>query len=420
MRVPFWKAALAAAAIIILAVPGQARITRLVVEHTEALGHDGYEKLTGRAYGELDPKLPINSIITDLQFAPRNAHGMVEYSATFTIIKPTDMGKASGLLLYFVPNRGRINLMDGGFISDARKRGDVIVASGWQGDLEPASGIETLSVPVAKYPDESSITGVVLARFSDMPANAATLPILRGGIAGTADPVSLDTTKATLTRRLSEDGQVVPLRSADWAFADCSSTAFPGAPDPRKICVKGGFSPAYLYELVYTAKDPKVYGIGLAATRDLNSYLRYGAQDDTSSPNPLGKKMTWAISQGNSQSGTFLRSMIHLGFNQDEAGRIVFDGSNPNIAVRQMAMNVRFGAPSGAAGMYEAGSDGVNWWEDFPDEARHHPTAGLLDRCRATETCPKIVETFGASEFYNLRASPDLVGTGADRDIPLP
>ena len=70
--------------------------------------------------------------------------------------------------------------------------------------------------------------------------------------------------------------------------------------------------------------------------------------------------------------------------------------------------------------MYEAGSDGVVWWEDYPDEARRHPTAGLLDRCRATETCPKIVETFGSSEFFNLRASPDLVGTRADRDIPLP
>ena len=62
----------------------------------------------------------------------------------------------------------------------------------------------------------------------------------------------------------------------------------------------------------------------------------------------------------------------------------------------------------------------MDWWEDYPDDARHHPAAGLLDRCRATETCPKIVETFGSSEFFNLRASPDLVGTRADRDIPLP
>ena len=420
MQVPLFKATLATVAILVLAIPGQARITRLVVERTESLGHDGYEKLTGHAYGELDPKLSLNAIITDLEFAPRNARGMVEYVATVTIIKPADMAKASGVLLYFVPNRGRINLTGRGFFADARKAGHVLVASGWQGDIEPADGVETLLVPVAKNPDGSSITGRVLARFSDMPAQTTSLPILRGGVAGTADPASLDTSTATLTRRTSEDGKVVPLRSDDWAFADCSQIPFPGKRDRRKLCLKGGFNPTYLYELVYIAKDPKVYGIGFAATRDLNSYLRYSIQDDTGAANPLRGRITAMVSQGNSQSGNYLRSFIHLGFNQDEAGRIVFDGSNPNIAVRLLAMNIRFGAPSGAAAMYEAGSDGVVWWSDYADESRGHASAGLLDRCRATETCPKIVETFGSSEFYNLRAAPDLVGTRADRDIPLP
>jgi hypothetical protein len=403
-----------------LAIPVQAQITRLVVERTETLGQDGYQKLTGHAYGEVDPKLPLNAIITDLELSPRNARGMVEYAATFTIIKPADMAKASGVMLYFVPNRGRINLTEGGFLADARKQGHVLVASGWQGDIEPADGVETLSVPIARNPDGSSITGPVLARFSDMPANTTTLPILRGGVPGTADPASLDTATATLTRRASENSAIVPLRGAEWAFADCTRSPFPGTPDPRKICVKGGFNPAYVYELVYTAKDPKVHGIGFAATRDLNSYLRYGAVGQTSTPHVLGGKIAWAISQGNSQSGTFLRSFIHLGFNQDDAGRIAFDGTNPNIAARLLAMNIRFGAPSGGAAMYEAGSDGVVWWADYADDARGRPSAGLLDRCRSTDTCPKVVETFGSSEFYNLRASPGLVGTRADRDIPLP
>ncbi len=420
MQVPLLRATLAAVAILVLATPGQAQITRLVVEHTETLGSDGYEKLTGHAYGEVDPKLPLNAIITDLEFAPRNARGMVEYVATFTIIKPADMANASGVLLYFVPNRGRVNLTDGRFLADARRQGHVLVASGWQGDLEPTDGRETLAVPVARNPDGSSITGRVLARFSDMPADTTTLPIIRGRVTGTADPASLDTSKATLTRRASENSVVVPLHSADWAFADCSTNPFPGTPDPRKICLKAGFDPAYLYELVYTAKDPKVHGIGFAATRDLNSYLRYGTQDDTGTPNVLGGRINWTVSQGNSQSGTFLRSFIHLGFNQDEAGRVVFDGSNPERAARLLAMNIRFAAPGGAAAMYEAGSDGVVWWGDYADEARGRASAGLLDRCRATETCPKIVETFGSAEFYNLRASPTLVGTRADRDIPLP
>ncbi len=420
VRFPLLKAACAVVAILGLAIPGHARITRLVVEHTETLGPDGYKKLTGRAYGELDPKLPLNAIITDLEFAPRNARGMVEYAATFTILLPADISKTSGVLLYFVPNRGRIDLTRGSFLADARKLGHVLVASGWQGDLTPADGVESLSVPVAKNTDGSALTGRVLARFADMPADATTLPILRGGVAGTADPAGLDTSNATLTRRTSEHSKVVPLSGADWAFADCSEVPFPGKPDPRKLCLKAGFDPSYLYELVYTAKDPKVHGIGFAATRDLNSYLRHGVADDTGAANPLRGRISAIVSQGNSQSGTFLRSFIHLGFNQDEAGRIVFDGANPNIAFRLLAMNLRFAAPSGAAALYEPGSDGVVWWEDFADDARGLPTAGLLDRCRATETCPKIMETFGSAEFFNLRASPSLVGTRADRDIPLP
>ena len=416
----FLKATLTAVAILGLAIPGQARITRLVVEHTETLEKDGYQKLTGHAYGELDPKLPLNAIITDLEFAPRNARGMVEYSATFTLLKPVDMAKASGVLLYFVPNRGNLSLMAGGFLADGRKKGHVLVASGWQGDLEPSNKLETMTVPVAKNSDGSSITGPVLARFTDMREGATTVTIQRGGVAGTADPASLETSKATLTRRASESGMVVPLRSDEWAFADCTQVPFPGKPDPRKLCLKGGFNPSNLYELVYTATDPKVYGIGFAATRDLNSYLRYGAKDDTGSANPVGGRITAAVSQGNSQSGNFLRSYIHLGFNQDETGRIVFDGANPERAVRQLGMNIRFAAPSGAAELYGPGSDGVLWWEHAPDPGRGRPAAGLLDRCHATETCPKIMETFGSAEFFNLRASPDLVGTRADRDIPLP
>ena len=420
MRVSAFGPAFAAVALLVLAVPGQAQITRLVVERTEPLGHDGYERLTGHAYGELDPQHPLNVIITDLEFAPRNARGLVEYATTFTILKPANMATASGVLLYFVPNRGRFNLTGDAFLADARAQGHVLVASGWQGDLEPAEGTETLAVPVARYPDGSSITGPVLARFNDMPAGTKTLPILRGGVAGTADPANLDTSKATLTRRASDNGQVVPLRSSDWAFADCSRTPFPGTPDPRKVCLRDGFDPAYLYELVYTAKDPEVLGIGFAATRDLISYLRYGTQSSAATSNPVAGRITSTVSFGNSQSGTYLRGFIHLGFNQDTAGRIVFDGSNPNISARLLAMNIRFAAPSAGALIYEAGSDGVVWWSGYEDVARGRPQAALLDRCTATDTCPKIVDTFGSAEFFNQRASPTLVGTGADRDIPLP
>ena len=325
------------------------------------------------------------------------------------------MSRATGVLVYQVPNRGQANIGGGGYYADFRANGHVLVSSGWQADIPAGAGVETLVTPIAKNPDGSSITGPVMARFADMPVGSTTLPIIRGRMTGTAMPASLDTSKATLTQRTSEDGSRVPIAASNWAFADCTRTPFPGHPDPEKLCLKSAFDPAFLYELTYIAKDPPVHGIGFAATRDLLAFLRRA-----DAGNPLGASIRHTIAQGNSQSGNYLRSFLHLGFNQDERGRQVFDGMNPNIAARQLAMNIRFAAPSGAAGMFEPGSEGVLWWDDYADTARGRATSGLLARCRASETCPKIVETFGSAEFYSLRASPNLVGTRADRDIPLP
>ena len=406
-----------AACLMLFASSAQADVVRLMVEKREAFANQGrpYEKLTGRFYGELNVGHPLNAIITDIEHAPRNARGLVEYSATFTIVKPVDMTGATGVLVYQVPNRGRAGIEGGGYFADFRSQGHVLVASGWQADIAPGAGIETMMTPIAKNLDGSSITGPVMSRIADAPAGSNTQTIIRGRVTGTATPASLETARATLTRRASENGSRAPLRADEWAFADCTATPFPGTAAPDKVCLKGGFDPTLLYELTYIAKDPPVHGIGFAATRDLMAFLRHG-----SAGNPLGAAVRHTIAQGNSQSGNYLRSLLHLGFNQDEGGRRVFDGMNVNIAARQLAMNIRFSAPSGAAGMFEPGSEGVLWWSDYFDQARGRQAGGLLARCQATETCPRIVETFGSAEFYSLRASPNLVGTHADRDIPLP
>jgi hypothetical protein len=233
-------------------------------------------------------------------------------------------------------------------------------------------------------------------------------------------PDTLDTAKALLSRQTSDDGQVIPLSSSQWAFANCEKIPFPGEPDPTRICLKGGFDADQLYQVVYAAKDPLVLGIGLAATRDIVSFLRYSERGDDGAPNPVAGLVRRAIGFGTSQSGNFIKTFIHLGFNQDESKRIVWDGANPNIAARQNPLNFRFAIPGGAAGLFEPGSEGVLWWAPYRDDARGRPTASLLDRCRATATCPKIMETFGASEFWGLRMSPGLVGTDAKADIPLP
>jgi hypothetical protein len=394
----------------------QARVVRLLVEHREIAG--SYERLTGHFYGELDPRNALNSVINDILLAPRNARGLVEYSASFTLLRPVDTSKVSGVLWYEVPNRGNSPLNPSPSL-DAVTAGHILVSSGWQGDLAPRVGAETIAVPAARNADGSSITGPVLYRIANARGLTASLQNGFGGMRYQL-PATLDTTKALLTRQASDDGQVIPIPASGWAFANCEKSPFPGEPDPTRICLKGGFDPEQLYQVVYTAKDPLVLGIGLAATRDLVSFLRYSEKGDDGVPNPVAGIVKRAIGFGTSQSGNFIKTFIHLGFNQDESKHIVWDGANPNIAARQNPLNFRFAIPGGAAGPFEPGSEGVLWWSSYRDDFRGRPAASLLDRCRTTGTCPKIMETFGASEFWGLRMSPGLVGTDAKGDIPLP
>ena len=410
------------------AIPALGRVVKVVVESRQSPAFNGashgkggqYEVLSGRFFGELDPKAGANRIINDIGLAPRNARGRVEYSATFTLVKPIDASKASGVLIYQVPNRGNSPIKPMA-PADEMEGGHILLSSGWQGDLAPQERLETIVVPVARNADGSSITGPVIMRLSNQPAKATTASLAQGlaGLRAEA-PATLDTNKAILTRQYSDDGELTPIAASDWSFGDCTTTPFPGTPDGTRICLKQGFEPDALYQVVYTAKDPLILGIGLAATRDIVSFFRYAAKDDTEAPNPVAGLVKYGIGLGTSQSGNFIKTMIHLGFNADENGRIVWDGARPNIAARQNPINFRFALPGGAAGLYEPGSEGVLWWSDYKDEPRNRPAAGLLDRCRASKTCPKIMETFGSTEFWGLRMSPGLVGTKADADIPVP
>ena len=202
--------------------------------------------------------------------------------------------------------------------------------------------------------------------------------------------------------------------SDDWAFADCRTAPFPGTPDPSRICLRSGFDPSRLYELVYTAKDPLVLGIGFAATRDIVDFFRHAAADANGTANPVAGRITHSVALGASQSGNFLKTFVHLGFNEDASGRPVWDGILPYIAGRQLAMNVRFAAPGGAAGLYEPGSEPALWWGTYHGRGR---AAAVQRACSngapKTRTCPKVIEAFGATEFWGLRMSPGLVGTDA-------
>ena len=416
----------------------QARVTRIVIDDRVAVPDPGngavaYEQVFGRAFGELDPTLPGNAIVQDIGLA-KDADGKVRFVASFQIVKPVDMAKASGLMWHDVPNRGN-------FFPVAPQElafGDVVLGSAWQGDnsgntaVKPsmkADGKHWLQLPVAKRPDGSAITGSVLGRIvnrqgpDSQPLIVQTNPV-------PYVPMSLDTARSRLVSRDFEamDGQVrgeQEIKPGDWAWGACSAAnPFPGTPDASQICLKAGFDAKKLYQVVYTAKDPYVLGIGFAAWRDVGQFFKTAAKDDAGTANPLaanGKAVvTHSIGRGVSQSGNFLRGWLHLGFNQGENGLAVHDGLWPIIAGRRIALNFRWAQPDGVLELYQAGSEGPQWWLRHPDPVRGGPPGGILDRCTASGTCPKIIEHFGSAEVWALKLTPEWVGTDGVADLPLP
>jgi hypothetical protein len=413
---------------------------RLTVTATEdypgSFGSVGaYERVTGTISGEVDPRDPKNAVIQDLSLAPVNARGMVEYSADFTMLKPKDMSKANGVLRYDAPNRGNIltALNLAAQPSDALylESGYVLLYSAWQGDVPKSNPNRlTVTVPVAKNADGSSITGPYRAEL--VPSAATPVMSLPGGVFNGSmipyEPASLDNTQPgySLTRRANETDQRITIPAADWKFANCDAAAnpFPGTPDPARVCLNGGFDPRYLYELVYLAKDPKVMGVGLAALRETVSFFRKQAADSAGTANPLAGRITHTIGQGTSQSGNAMKTFLHLGFNQALDGTRVFDGVFAHVAARQTHINTRFAVPGGGGGLR---TDHTAFGQTAPRALDAHYTdeltgreGGVMTRCTATDTCPKFFLGLSGTEFWQLQGSPVLTDAFGLRDLEQP
>lgn len=429
-RPAMWLAA-GSMALSMLVTPAEARVTRIVIDETIALPGAGpaYQQIAGRAFGELDPALPGNAIIQDIELV-RDADGKVRYVASFLLLKPADAKAASGLMWHDVPNRGRNFPM----AFAERNGGDVLLSSAWQGDNAGATavrptasvaGMQWLQVPVARSAGGAPITGEVFGRIVNR-SGPASQPLLVQTNPVPYRPASLDTTKSRLVSRggESQSGDVRDERTvaaSDWAWGRCDPThSFPGTPDATQICLKDGFDPSRLYQVVFTAADPYVLGIGLAAWRDLAVFFKKARADDSGTANPVAGLITHSIGRGISQSGNFVRGWLHLGFNQGEDGAQVHDGLWPIIAGRRIALDFRWAQPDGVLELYQAGSEGPQWWLPAADPVRGLPAGGILDRCTRTRTCPKVIEHFGSSEVWALKLTPEWVGTEARADLPLP
>ena len=389
-----------------------------------------YEKIVGRAYGEVDPRNPLNRDIVNLDKAPTNTKGRVEYAVDFCVLKPTDLGKSNRRILYDAPNRGdKLSLID---INDAQKgptsndpvsaadagngflmrQGYVLVFSAWQGDAQPGEGHMLAAFPVATNsgaPIVGDSREEMIFGHTDSPA---VLPL-------TYPAHSLDQREATLTVRLYEEDPRVPVPAERWRYV---------SPRQIEIDLAEDFDAGAIYEFIYPACDPIVMGLGFVAVRDFVAYMRSTESDAAGRPHPLNPDpsapaIDHVIAYGRSQPGRFLREFVRLGFNQGLNGSRVFDGIYASIAgSRRIFLNEPFAQPGR---FHRQQEDHAYPGDQFPfsyatrTDSVSGKTDGILTRSLASNTYPKIIHVDSSTEFWLGRSS--LVVTdehGQDIEVP--
>ena len=415
----------------------QARVTQVVISRTESPTFGGksfgavgpYERISGQIIGEVDPKDPLNAIIVDIGLAPKNPNGTVTYATDFQILRPVDRTKGNKRLLYEITNRGRTNVLvtlndsktgndvetsgdaGNGFLM---RRGYVVLESGWDFSAPRNGKLFTATVPVAKNPDGSSITGPNTEEFViDKAATPAQQRL-------TYPAASADKSKMSLTVRKNYADAPIPLPASDWDFVDAKLNAVKltsgnfGGP--------GSFGPTALYELTYVARDPNVVGLGFAALRDIATYVRNTKADSAQAPS-LGGEIQYIYTFCSSEPCRTMHDFVGLGFNEAEGqgGAKAFDGVlNWKGGGSGIFMNYRFGQPGRTHRQHIA-----RWTPEyqfpFANQTVSDRVTGKTDsrlaRCEESKTCPKIFETNSSNEYW-AKAGSMLLTDSEGRDLP--
>ncbi|HEX7681627.1 MAG TPA: alpha/beta hydrolase domain-containing protein [Thermoanaerobaculia bacterium] len=361
-----------------------------------------YERIQGRAYFVVDPANAHDRVIVDLDKAPRNAKGEVEFSADVDLLVPKKGG--NGTLFIDVPNRGgRFFIRDQNTDEYYLRQGYTLGEVGWQFDVRADPKLLRLYAPVAR-----GITGrvrsdfIVVEKTLDHPLGH----VIVGTIGGTSYPVAdINAGDAVLTERDAPLAQRKTIDRKRWRFSDDHTIHF-----------DDGFVPGRIYEVIYTAKDPAVVGCGLAAVRDFAAYAKHDPQAIVHAAR--------AYAMGISQTGRFLRHLVWQGFNADEEGRQVFDALLVYVAgAGRGSFNHRFAQPSRDAQPLSPlfyPTDVFPFTDNPATDPRTGVTAGLLDRARAEHVVPKIFYVNTAYEYWSrggslIHTTPD---GKSDAEIP--
>ncbi len=369
-----------------------AKVVRVEITQRSDVGATGYEQIVGRLYFEIDPAHPRNRIIADVDLAPVNAEGRVEFSADLRILKPKEAGRSNGAAWLEIPNRGGKS----GLNCFITQHGFTVMQVGWEFDVPAQADKVRIKVPSAREKDGRPIRGVVRATFTpDKRMELFTLSDLADY--PPVDAAGPDSRLTVRTAMASPNGTDVPRNQ--WHL------------EGQHVTLKGGFELGKTYEISYLAENPPVAGLGLAAIRDAVAWLKH----DAGSLAPV--RHVYAF--GSSQCGRLLREWVYLGFNTDEQDRLVLDGVLAHIAgAGRLDINRRWSTPRAMAAFQTASYP-------FADTAQTDPVSGIaegvVENPRVTQK-PKVFYMNTAAEYWGAGRVAGLSHTSADgrRDVPLP
>ena len=392
--------------------------------------HGSYEIIKGYILFKIDPKSRFFSGVTDIKKASTNRQGLVEFKSDFLILRPSESGKGNRSIFFEWVNRGNIRCLQ--FFNDAIgsnfpikadhvgngflfRNGYTIVFCAWQGDLLAGDDRFLMELPVAKN-NAKSIKGIVRSQFILEQNGIKTQPLSGWYNTRSHPTVSMDSEKSILTRRPYTNAKIQKIPSKDWFFAreekglglDGSNIETSIVPSDSHIYLPGGFETGWIYELIYTAKDPLIMGLGHPAVRDFISFLRYNEYDSQDTPNPLlNLKIEKVYGWGRSQSGRLIRDFVYQGYNKDQKGRKVFDGLMPHVSGAGMLwMNHRFANSVSPAGQEHEYHE--NCADRFPfsyAKSTDHLTGKNDSILTRPKTDPLIIHTQSATEYWQRRGS---------------
>ncbi len=408
-------------------------LERTILAGGKTFGNVGpYERIRGRLYLAIEAGAAENQSITDIRLAPRDAQGRVTFATDFILLKPLDAARANGRLLYDANHRGDLTLLSrfndasaanlplsvadtgNGFLME---QGYTLLSTGWSWDVAPGDA----RLRADRKRRRKAHLWTRKRRNRRDAADEQRTPYC-------ACLGRLRTARSRRRQRHADSARHRAWRTHSYPAQQMvlGYTADGRAVyDPAIITLEGGFKPGAIYAVTYTARGPRVSGLGLAGVHDTLLFFRGERSDRYGTPNPLttggGALPTAVIAVGTAHSARLLQSMVYSGLAADGRGRMAFDGallSDPGAG--RGGFKHRFAQPGRAFGPdvdLDSATDRFPFSTSTQTDPVNNKTGSMLDRANGLNAVPKLFYVNSATEYWARGASLTHTAVDGSADI---